>query len=156
MEHAGVTPKSMHQKWQFGVFIDGFLAGYFQKADLPETEFDESVFAPGGAISDQKTAGRAKHNDITLEKGIPQGESDNALISWLEQALDQENGTGGHPESYMRDVDIALFDRQGEEIKRYRLKDAWVKTAKFGELEGNSSDPTIESVTVCYNRWQKV
>ena len=60
MNSVGVTPKNLHQKWQFGVVIDGFEAGLFTKASLPEFEFDEVKFSPAGAIFDQKVAGRVE------------------------------------------------------------------------------------------------
>lgn len=156
MQHAGVTPKSMHQRWQFGVFIDGFLAGYFQTANMPELEHEESVFNPGGSIMPQKTPGRASVNDVTLEKGIPQGESDEALMQWIQEHINMEEGIGDPTLSYMRDVDVVLFDRGGAELKRVRLKDAWIKTANLGELDGSSSEPTIESITLTYNRFEWV
>jgi len=153
MNNVGVTPKSLHQKWQFGVEIDGFTAAYFTKANLPEVEFEVTKFAPGGAIFDQKAPGRATFNDVTLEMGVPQ---DNAageeLMEWLKLQIDIPNNVGAcAPEDAMKDVDIIEFSRCGEEIRRWRLHDAFIKTAKFGELDGSSSDNSIRSATIAYN-----
>lgn len=155
MNQVGVTPKSLHQKWQFGVEIDGFEAALFTKAALPEFEFDEVKFSPGGAIYDQKAAGRVKFSDTTLEMGKPQKAGGDALLDWVKQCADFLQNAGEVPETYLKTVDIVCYDRSGREFERYRLHGAWIKSAKLGELEGGSSDNTIQSMTICYNYFTK-
>lgn len=156
MNSAGVTPQSLVQKWQWGIAIDGFDAAYFTKGDFPEVEFDEVAFAPAGSMFDQKAAGRAKFNDVTFEKGIPQEALEDALLDWIKQCITASAGFGGVPSDYMKDVDIMKYDRTGREVKRYRLYNAWVKQAKFGEGDGSSSDNDIESFTLTYQYFDKV
>ena len=72
MNRAGVTPKSLMQKWQFGIEIAGFDAMLFEKSDFPELDFDEVKFAPAGSIFDQKAAGRAVFKDIKVSKAVSQ------------------------------------------------------------------------------------
>lgn len=150
MQSSGVTPRSLQQKWQFAVEIDGFNAAYFTKSDFPEMEFDEVAFAPAGSMFDQKAAGRAKFNDITLEKGVPQDTPEENILDWIRQCITVAAATGGVPADYMRDISLVKYDRTGTEIKRFNLKNAWPKSAKFGEGEGSSSDNDIESITLVY------
>jgi phage tail-like protein len=150
MNSAGVTPKSVAQKWQFGVEVSGFDSAHFLKADLPSVEFEEVAHAPAGSMFDQKAAGRAKFDDITLEKSVPQEQTETSLLTWIRQCITVTAGVGGVPSDYMRDVDLTVHDRLGAEIKRYRLFNAWVKSAKFGELEGGSSDNIVESLTLTF------
>lgn len=150
---AGVTPKSLTQQWQFGVVIDGFQAGLFTKSDLPEVEFDEVAFAPAGSLFDQKVPGRMKFSDITLEKGIPQDTFDSSLFDWVKKvvAISASNGaTGGVPAMYLKNIDLIRYDRAGEEVVRFKLIGAWVKTAKFGDGDGSQSDNMIESMTLSF------
>ena len=156
MNTAGVTPKSIAQKWQFGVEIDGFNAAYFTKIGLPEVEFEEVTFAPAGSMFNQKAAGRASFSDIDAEKGVPQDVSDFSLLNWVKKCIDVFTATGGVPADYMKDIDIVRYDRTGKEIQRYRLYGAWVKRAKFGELEGGSSDNDIESMTISYQYFNRI
>lgn len=156
MNNVGITPKSMHQKWQFGIEIEGFDAAYFTKSDLPEMEFDEVAFSPGGSIYDQKSAGRLKFNDITMESGEPQDGSGDAMLGWVNACVTILQNTGGLPDSYMKDIDIVQFDRTGKEIKRWRLHSSYIKSCKFGELEGGSSDVTIKTMTISYNYFTRV
>jgi phage tail-like protein len=156
MNSAGVTPKSLQQKWQFGVQIQGFDAALFSKADLPEVEFDEVEFNPGGSMFPQKAAGRAKFNDITLEKGIPQENPETNILDWVRECITVAAATGGVPSDYQRDVDLVLYDRKGAEFRRYRLFNAFIKTAKMGDAEGSSSDNNIESMTLCFQYFDTV
>lgn len=150
MNSAGVTPQSVQQKWQYSVEIDGFDAAYFTRSDFPEMEFEEVEFNPAGSMFPQKAAGRASFNDVTLEKGVPQDNPEENILDWIRQCITVAAGTGGVPADYMRSVSLVKYDREGNEIKRFNLKNAWVKTANFGEGDGSSSDNDIESMTLTY------
>lgn len=152
MNSAGVTPQSLQQKWQFGVEIDGFDAAFFTQSDFPEFESEETEFNPAGSMFPQKAAGRISFSDVTMEKGIPQETTERGILAWIESCVDflAAEGTGSFPSEYMKDVDLIKYDRAGEEIQRFRLHDAWVKTAKFGEGDGSSSDNEIETMTITY------
>jgi phage tail-like protein len=151
MNNVGVTAKSLHQKWQFGVEIDGFDVAYFTKAALPDFEFDEVAFSPGGAIFDQKAAGRVKFNDVTLEMGTPQNDTQGEdFIDWFQQCVDVAQNAGAVPDDYMKDIDIVEYDRSGTEIRRWTLNGSFVKSGKLGDLEGGSSENTIRSCVIAY------
>lgn len=156
MHNAGVTPKSLQQKWQFGIEINGFDSAYFEKSDFPEVEFDEVEFNPAGSSFPQKAAGRASFSDITMEKGVPQEGTEDYILEWIKQCMDFRNAVGGTPVDYMKDVDLVKYDRMGNEIKRYRLYNAWIKSAKLGEGDGSSSDNDIETMTLCYQYFDRV
>jgi len=141
------------QKWQWGIEINGFNAALFSKGQEPKTEFEEVAFAPGGSIFDQKLPGRVKFDDITLEKGITQDGADKAALTWLLTQLVAGVGIGALPEVALRDVDIVRYDRTGKEIRRWTLHGAWVKVLEYEELEGGSSDNSIEKITLCYQYW---
>lgn len=152
---SGNTPQSLVQAWQFGVEINGFDTALFRKGQEPKTEFDESSFAPGGSMFDQKLPGRAKFADITLEKGQLQAGADSAALAWVQTQVDVINVTGGLPSSFLRDVDIVRYDRTGKEIRRWTLHGAWVKSLEFDDIEGGKSDPSIEKITLAYQYWTR-
>lgn len=156
MNSAGVTPQSLQQKWQWGVEISGFDAAFFTQSDFPEIEFEEVEFNPAGSMFPQKVAGRASFSDVTLEKGVPQENTEENILDWIRQCITVAAGTGGVPTDYMRDVDLVKYDRTGNEIQRFRLFNAWVKSAKFGEADGSSSDNEIETMTLSYQYFDTV
>ncbi len=146
-------PHSLYQNWQFAIEINGFDVALFRKGQEPKTEFEEVAFAPAGSMFDQKVAGRMKFEDITLEKGVLTDGSDEAARDWVKRQADANYNVGALPEAYMRDIDIVRYDRAGHETRRWRLHGAWIKSLEYDELEGGSSDNTIEKVTICYNYW---
>ena len=158
MDTAPLKPLSLHQKWQFGLDIGGMEVAAFQKCPLPKMTFDEVEFNQAGSIFPQKAAGRVKFTDITIEKGVFQEEVDTYIIDWIKKCLsmDPVNHTGGFVSEYQKDIDIIQYDRKGTEIKRWRLYGAYIKEADFGELEGGSSDNTIESMTISYQYFENV
>lgn len=153
MEHAGTMPKSLYQSWAFAVECNGFDIALFKKTSLPKTEFDEVSFAPGGSMFDQKVAGRAKFEDISLEKGILQDGSEDAARDWIKKVVNVNKGVSSLPTDYMRDVDLVQYDRTGQETRRWTLRGAWIKALEYDELDGASSENTLEKLTLSYQYW---
>ena len=146
-------PQSLYQNWQFAIEINGFDVALFKKGQEPKTEFEEVTFAPAGSMFDQKVAGRMKFEDITLEKGVLSDGSDEAARDWVRLQADVNAGVGALPDEYMRDIDIVRYDRSGNETRRWTLHGAWIKSLEYDELEGGSSDNTIEKIAICYQCW---
>ena len=153
MEHTGNMPKSLYQNWQFAVEINGFDVALFKKTDLPKTEFDEVTFAAGGSMFDQKVAGRAKFEDLNMEKGLLQDGGDEAARDWIKKQVDVNAGVGNLPNDYMQDADLVQYDRTGAETRRWTLHGAWIKKLEYDELDGSSSENTIEKLTITYQYW---
>ena len=146
-------PQSLYQNWQFAIEINGFDVALFKKGQEPKTEFEEVAFAPGGSMFDQKVAGRMKFGDISLEKGVLADGSDEAARDWVRIQADVNYNVGSLPEEYMRDIDIVRYDRSGNETRRWSLHGAWIKSLEYDDLEGGSSDNTIEKLTISYQYW---
>lgn len=148
-----MMPQSLYQNWQFAIEVNGFDVALFKKGQEPKTEFEEVAFAPAGSMFDQKVAGRMKFGDVTLEKGVLADGSDESARDWVRIQADVNAGVGALPEEYMRDIDIVRYDRAGNETRRWTLVGAWVKSLEYDDLEGGSSDNTIEKITICYQYW---
>ena len=146
-------PESLYQNWQFAIEVNGFDVALFKKGQEPKTEFEEVTFAPAGSMFDQKVAGRMKFGDLTLEKGVLADGSDEAARDWVRIQADVNFGVGALPEEYMRDIDVVRYDRAGNETRRWTLHGAWVKSLEYDDLEGGSSDNTIEKISLAYQYW---
>lgn len=156
MQHAGVTPRNPHQRWQFAIEISGFDAGFFTTCSGLNVEHEVSRFDPGGSIFSQKLPGRANFQPLTLEKGKAQESIDNSTIQWLQQILQAAQGTGGLPADFLRQLDVVEYDRAGTEIRRFRLFNAFVQAANLGEYDGSSSEVTVESLTLEFQFFDQV
>jgi len=88
-----------------------------------------------------------------LPNGVLADGSDESARDWVRLQADVNLGVGLLPEDYMRDIDIVRYDRAGNETRRWTLIGAWVKILEYDELEGGSSDNTIEKLTICYQYW---
>jgi tail tube protein gp19 len=152
MQQAGVTPKSLHQRWQFGIEIGGFEVGFFTTASEVSVSNAVVEFNPAGSISAQKAAGRMTWDDVTLEKGWSQESAEDAALLWQRDIARASQGTGGLPADYMRELDIVEYDRTGREIRRFRLYYAFIQKISFSPAkDGSSSDNSIQQVVIAYN-----
>lgn len=148
-----MMPQNLYQNWQFAIEINGFDVALFKKGQEPKTEFEEVTFAPAGSMFDQKVAGRMKFGDLTLEKGVLADGSDEAARDWVRLQADVNYGVGALPDEYMRDIDIVRYDRSGNETRRWTLHGAWIKSLEYDDLEGGSSDNTIEKISIAFQYW---
>lgn len=155
MQSAGSTPSVPMQKWTFAVEIGGFDAAFFTKASGLTAKNQVSVFAPAGSLFDQKTPGRMAFDDVVLEKGKAQVGTDNMIMQWLADIADVTSGVGKIGTA-LRNVDIVEYDREGNEINRYRLYNAFITDAKMGDWDGSSSEPLIQSLTLSYQYFDTV
>lgn len=154
MNSAGVTPRVLHQSWQWGIEMDGFNASFFVKGNLPGVTFPKEKFKPAGSVWDTTHAGRPEFKDVKLEKGVPQGSAaEEDLMNWVRACITIAATYGGVPGDYQRDVDLVRYDRKGKETHRFRLHSAWPSVADFGEMDGGSSANTMETLTLTYNHF---
>ena len=143
-----VFPGHLRQGWQFVVRIDGFDAGYFQKATLPEVETEIDEFNPAGSVRATKFAGRMTIGDCTLEKGMTADGVDMAAWQWLTTAVNTLTGDQGDPTDYRKDIEIAHVDRVGNPIQTWLLKEAFCSKISWGDNEGGSSEHVVETLTL--------
>ena len=136
------------QSWQFLVRIDGFDVAYFQKATIPEREVEVDEFNPAGSIRPTKFAGRSKIGDCTLEKGMFADDGDFAAWDWLTSASDTLTGDLGDPGTYRKDIEIVHIDRVGSPIQTWLLKETFCSKIEWSDNEGESSDHSVETLTL--------
>lgn len=153
MTSPGTTPKSLYQNYGWAIEINGFDTALFTKGKEPTTEFEAVSFSPAGSMYDQKVAGRASFEDITFEKGMLADGSEDAARAWVNQQIEVNEHTGALPSDYTQDVDVVRYDRTGQETRRWTLHGAWVKKLEYDDLDGSSSDNTLEKMTLCFQYW---
>lgn len=155
MNQAGVMPKELIQNWSFSIEIDGFNAAYFTKAEMPKVEFEQAEFAPAGSLFDQKLPGRAKFDDITLDRGVFADGVDSEAYTWISQTADFAAGIGAIQTMYLKDIAIVEYDRVGNEMRRWDLHGAWIKKYEAGTREGKNTENAIETITITYQYYTR-
>jgi hypothetical protein len=58
-------------------------------------------------------------------------------------------------DEHVRDADIVRHDRARNETRRWTLHGAWVRVLEYHDLEGGSTDNSIEKLTIAYQYWRQ-
>lgn len=144
------------QQYMFSVEIEGMPVMAFREVTGLAAELDETIYAAGGQFNRHKLPGRETVDDIVLNRGIITNTAEYLLLFAWYKSIDPSNdnfGSGG-PASGMdttqfrRNVTIIMQDRYGNAKKAWILKEAWIKRWEGPDLEGDTSDVAVESVTI--------
>ena len=79
------TPRTFHKKFKFIVEIDGVASAGFQKCSELSVEVANIEYHEGGTLIPNKSPGRLKFADVTLERGATK---DHDLFDWMEEVAD--------------------------------------------------------------------
>ncbi|HET9650148.1 MAG TPA: phage tail protein [Microlunatus sp.] len=126
LEFDGVTIKSITE-------VSGL------KIEQDVVEFKEN--GPDGKYQIRRLPGRPKAPDITLTRGLT---SDNSFDKWI------ETSRFGKMSDSRKGGSIIVFDYEGQEVKRYKLTNAWPKSLEIGTLKaGDTSYLSEKLVLTC-------
>ncbi|MGE5551520.1 MAG: phage tail protein [Bacteroidota bacterium] len=141
-----------YDKFKFRVEIDGITQAGFSKAGPLKGSVEEVEHYEGGALLPDKSPGRGKFEDITLEYGA----TDNMeLYDWFAQVLNAAQETGGaDPDEYKRNLSIIQLDRAGNEVQRFNVFGAWVKEFEAGDWDNSSNEKTIRKAVLCIDYFE--
>jgi phage tail-like protein len=142
------TPRTFHKKFKFVVEIDQFQSAGFQKCSELSVEVASIEYHEGGALIPNKSPGRLKFADVTLERGATQ---DQDMFDWLSDVADAAANAGLTEPAFKRNVDIVQQDRDGSTLRRWTLFGAWPTKFVAGAWDNESDENVIESVTLTYD-----
>ncbi|HEY5316360.1 MAG TPA: phage tail protein [Solirubrobacteraceae bacterium] len=140
-------PRSFFKKFLFTVEIPGVGWTGFQKCSEPKQTTAVIEQWEGGAIVADKSPGRIKMEDVTLERGATK---DNDLYAWYLQVNDAASGTGKVDEVYKRTVNIVQRDRDGSVLRRWSLLKAWPTIYGPGDWDNTADANGVETLVLCY------
>ncbi len=145
------TPRTFHKKFKFIVEIDSFQSAGFQKCSELSVEVANIEYHEGGALIPNKSPGRLKFADVTLERGATQ---DKDLFDWLTQVADASANAGLVEPTFKRNFDIVQQDRDGSTLRRWSLTGAWPIKFVAGAWDNEADENVIESVTLTFDFFQ--
>jgi phage tail-like protein len=146
-------PRSYHKKFNFTVEIDGLEIAWFESCSPIEGEIGVVEQREGGSIvvADQ-SPGLYKVTPVTLKVGV----TDNTeLYDWWTDVIDAEANSGEPDDDYKKNVAIVQKDRDGTELKRWNLFEAWPNKYVAGEWDAKSEENTMEEVVLTYRYFKK-
>ena len=147
------NPRSFHKRFKFLAEIDDIGSSGFQKCSDLSVEIAKVEYFEGGSLIPNKSPGRLKFSDVTLERGATQ---DRDLFDWLQDVAITSSGIGLPDVNYKRNLDIVQQDRDGVTLRRWSLSRAWPVKFVAGEWDNEADENVIESVTLTYDYFELV
>ncbi len=142
------TPRSFDKSFAFVVEIDGFFSFGFSKCSALEMETAVIEHYEGGTLIANKSAGRLKFPDITLERGATRNLD---MFIWAGNVANAPANIGLTEVAYKRHLDIVQLDRDGTPLKRWTLVNAWPHKFTAGAWDNNADSNVIESLVLAYD-----
>ena len=140
-------PRSFFKGFLFTVEIpDVTYAGFMKCSDI---KGDVAVIDhwEGGSMTSDASPGRMTAADVDLARGAT---NDPEIYNWWLSVCDAANNSGDVDAEYKRTVDVVQRDRDGTELKRWVLYEAWPKSFTAGQWDNGADNNVIENVTLKY------
>lgn len=152
------APRTFHDKFKFIVEIDGFQSAGFQTMSEISMESAVIEYSEGGSLIPNKSPGRVTVANVTLARGAT---FDNDFYNWFLEVADAAAaasttpgagaGSGEIDPVFKRDVDVIQQDRDGSELKVWRLFGAWPMKFVAGDWDNEADEKVIETLELAYD-----
>jgi len=116
------TPRTFHKAFAFLVEADDLASAGFRKCSELCVEVANIEYYEGGSLIPNKSPGRLKFADVTLERGATK---DHDLFDWMQTVADAAANAGLVEPKFKRNVDIVQQDRDGSTLRRWSIAGAW-------------------------------
>lgn len=152
---AGVvgSARSFYKKFKFIIEIDGVAYAGFQKCSALEAEVAVVEQNEGGSLIPDKSPGRVKFSDLTLDRGAT---DDLDLFNWFKEVVNASANSGLTDPNYKRNLDIVQQDRDGTTLRRWRITRAWPTKFSAGEWDNDADENVMESISLAYDYYDVV
>jgi len=149
--------RSYHKKFNFSIEIDGLDIAWFESMSELSAEVGVVEQHEGGSlVVASQEPGKVKYSPVTLKAGVT---DNNDLYDWWVQVIDGAGnggtGTGEVNSEYKKNIAIVQKDRDGSELKRWNLFEAWPNKFSAGDWDAKAEDNVMEEVTLTYKRFEK-
>ena len=126
------------QKYRFRVTIPGIPSEIgFTTVDGLEYEVNSTESSEGGYEYTHKLPGKPSVGEVTCERGAF---ADNSFYDLVKQTLTNPD--------FRQTITIEHLDRFGEVQRTYKLAEAWVSKWEGSDLDADSDDVAIETITI--------
>lgn len=145
--------RKYHKKFKFLIEIDGFASFKFTKASEIKGTAATVEASEGGDLFPQKDAGRVTFPPVTFERGAGDDED---MWNWWKEVCDAARNAGLTDDEYKRTIDVVQLDRNGDELRRWTLYEAFPKEFTAGEWDNNADENVVEMLQLEYRYFDKV
>ena len=90
--------------------------------------------------------GRYNWSDINVTfRDVIAPSTSQALMEWIRLCSESVTGRQGYAAGYKRDLELEMLDPTGVAVHKWVLKNCWISTSNFGELQ--YSDDSLATIT---------
>lgn len=148
------NPRIFQKKFAFIVEIERIQSAKFTKCSELSAEVAKVEQWEGGGLIPDKSPGRVTTTDVTLERGVANGDSD--LYQWWLEVVRMSANSGLTTPNYKREVDIIQLDRDQSVLVRWILDGAWPTKMVVGEWDNDADENVIEMATLTYDTFERI
>ncbi len=148
------NPRKFHKKFSFVVEIEAIERASFTKCSELEAEIAKIEHFEGGTLIPDKSPGRVTISDITLERGVADGDSD--LYSWWLDVVRVSANSGLTTPFYKRPVEIITLDRDATVLRRWPLENCWPTKMVVGAWDNDADENVIEIMTFTFDTFDLI
>lgn len=145
--------RKFHKKYAFIVRIGGVASAAFKSCTKPRAIVNQGEHWEGGRGHPHKAPTTTTYNDVTLVRGET---TDLDLYNWFKETYDAASEKGGTEPGVFRTVEIVQLDRDGSELERWILYDAYVKEYGGEDWDNSSAEFQIENSVLGYDHFERV
>lgn len=146
-------PVRWDKKFLFQVEIDGVARAAFQKCSELSAETGNIQYHEGGRQHPHNAPGLTKFSELTLSRGAT---DDYDLYNWFKDTYDAAAGIGTSLPDLYRTLDVVQYDRDGEELKRFRCFKCYCRKFSAGDWDNEAEETRIESVVVVLEYFEQL
>jgi phage tail-like protein len=138
--------------YSFGLDVEGVMIK--QIADVSGLKMEQDVIelkenSTDGQEVVKKLPGRPKSGEVTLTRGLTE---DSSFEKWMKNSQAAvRRGVEARSSS-----ELTIYDHSGNELKRYKLTNAWPKSLEIGALKAGDTNVLTEKLTISYEEIEPV
>lgn len=140
-------PRSFYKGFLFTIEIPDVQWGGFMKCGEIKGTVAVIDHFEGGTLTSDSSPGRMSTADVELTRGATK---DKDLYNWWLQVCNAADNTGAVDAEYKRTVDVVQRDRDGTELTRWVLYEAWPTSFTAGQWDNGADSNVIEAITLKY------
>mgnify|MGYP002623387525 CR=1 FL=1 len=128
----------------FGLEVDSVMIKQITEVSGLKMEQDVIEYKSNtadGKFVIRKAPGAPKAGEVTLTRGLT---SDNSFEKWIKDCRFGKMGEGRKGGS------IIVFDYEGNELKRYKLTNAWAKSLEISTMKAGDTSVLTEKLVITY------
>lgn len=124
-------------EYRFELLLDGIRVANFNEMSGMSNQVDAITYREGGASSTSVLPLPTPSQTVQLKYGLTQSKD---LFTWIQSSV------MGNLER--KNISIVLINEDNTENTRWNLSNAWITKYNFSDMDGQSDEMAIESLTV--------